>query len=93
MRTVDIIAAKRDGRELAEREIRQIVLDYSRDIVPDYQMSAFLMAVCIRGMSFGRPPSMTSAMVDSGRNSGFVGVEGSRSISTARVEWATKPHL
>jgi len=62
----DIIAAKRDGRELAGEDIRRIVLEYARDLIPDYQMSAFLMAVCIRGLSLAETMALTGAMIDSG---------------------------
>ena len=54
MRIQDIIAAKRDGRELAAEDIFEIVLDYAGGKVPDYQMSAFLMAAYIRGLPSGR---------------------------------------
>lgn len=66
MRIQDIIAAKRDGRELTGEEIARIVLEYSSGRIPDYQMSAFLMAVFIRGMSFDETTAMTRAMVESG---------------------------
>lgn len=67
MRIPDIIAAKRDGRELSEREISEIVLGYARDSVPDYQMSALLMAAFIRGLSPGETLSLTRVMVESGQ--------------------------
>jgi pyrimidine-nucleoside phosphorylase len=67
MRIPDIIAAKRDGRELSEGEISEIILGYARDSVPDYQMSAFLMAAFIRGLSPGETLSLTRVMVESGR--------------------------
>ena len=51
MNTVDIIIKKRDGRELSEDEIRYIVDGYTSGAIPDYQMSAFLMAVYFRGMN------------------------------------------
>ncbi len=76
MRIVDIIAAKRDGTELGREEIRRIVLDYSAGLVPDYQVSAFLMAVCIRGMSFQETAAMTMAMVDSGKRVDLSDVSG-----------------
>ncbi len=66
MRTQDIIAAKRDGRELSDAEVRRIVLDYASGRVPDYQMSAFLMAAFIRGLSYSETMSLTRAMVQSG---------------------------
>lgn len=66
MRTTDIIAAKRDGMELSEGDIRSIVLGYTSGEVPDYQMSAFLMAIYLRGLSFAETVSLTQAMIDSG---------------------------
>ena len=45
MRTVDLIQRKRDGGELAPEEISYLVDGYTRGEIPDYQMSAFLMAV------------------------------------------------
>lgn len=66
MRTIDIIAAKRDGRELVAEDIYGIVLDYACGRIPDYQMSAFLMAVYLRGLSFEETSVLTRAMIDSG---------------------------
>ncbi|MGQ9456623.1 MAG: thymidine phosphorylase [Armatimonadota bacterium] len=66
MRTLDIIASKRDGKELIESDIRQLVADYVTDRVPDYQMAAFLMAAYIRGLSHNETRALTRAMVDSG---------------------------
>ena len=66
MRPQDIIAAKRDGGELSEEDIRTLVCDYASGIVPDYQMSAFLMAAYIRGLSFEETKGLTRAMIDSG---------------------------
>ncbi len=66
MRIHDIIAAKRDGRELSEGDIRRIVLGYACGEVPDYQMSAFLMAVYLRGFSYDETLALTRAMIDSG---------------------------
>lgn len=66
MRTQEIIAAKRDGAELAEHDIRALVDGYATGKVPDYQMSAFLMAAYIRGLTFAETTALTRAMVDSG---------------------------
>ncbi|MCE5198948.1 MAG: thymidine phosphorylase [Armatimonadota bacterium] len=66
MRIPDIIAAKRDGKELSSKEIKGIVSGYAWGEVPDYQMSAFLMAVYIRGLSFAETSALTQAMVESG---------------------------
>ena len=51
MRAVDLIERKRDGHELESGELRELILSYTRDEVPDYQMSAFLMATFFRGMT------------------------------------------
>ena len=66
MRTQDIIAAKRDGREISADEISRLVLDYAAGRIPDYQMSAFLMAAYIRGLSFDETAALTRAMIHSG---------------------------
>jgi pyrimidine-nucleoside phosphorylase/thymidine phosphorylase len=66
MRTVDLIHRKRDGEELAANEIQFLVDGYTRNDIPDYQMSAFLMAVFYSGMSDREVSSMTDCMVASG---------------------------
>ncbi|MFN8448882.1 MAG: thymidine phosphorylase [Anaerolineae bacterium] len=66
MRAVDILARKRDGETLSTEEIRWIVEGYTRGDVPDYQMSAFLMAVYLRGMTRQETVDLTLAMADSG---------------------------
>ena len=66
MRTVDLIHRKRDGEELAANEIQFLVDGYTRGDIPDYQMSAFLMAVYYSGMSDREVSSMTDSMVNSG---------------------------
>ena len=66
MRAVDVIAAKRDGAEIPAADLRELVLAYARDIVPDYQMSAFLMAGVLNGFSPAEAAAMTAAMVASG---------------------------
>lgn len=78
MRTQDIIAAKRDGRELADEDISGIVLNYARGTVPDYQMSAFLMAAYIRGLTFGETSALTRAMIESGSVLDLSGVGGTK---------------
>lgn len=76
MRTIDIIAAKRDGRELDTEDIYGIVLDYARGRVPDYQMSAFLMAVYLKGLTFDETSVLTRAMIDSGSTLDLSGIKG-----------------
>jgi pyrimidine-nucleoside phosphorylase len=67
MRTVDLIRRKRDSGELAPEEIQQLIAAYTRGDVPDYQMSAWLMAVVLRGMSRTEIAALTDAMLHSGR--------------------------
>jgi len=66
MRTVDIIAKKRDGKPLARDEISFIVRGYTADEVADYQMAALLMAIYIRGMSNEEAIALTEEMLHSG---------------------------
>ena len=67
MRTVDIIEKKRDGGELTRVEIRFIVDGYTSGEVPDYQMSALLMAIFLRGMTNVEAIALTEEMLHSGR--------------------------
>jgi pyrimidine-nucleoside phosphorylase len=66
MRAAELIERKRDGGELDPDAIRELILAYSRDEVPDYQMAAFCMAVFFQGMTGAETHAMTDAMVASG---------------------------
>lgn len=66
MRIYDIIAKKRDGLILTEEEIRFFVDQYTRGLIPDYQASALLMAICINGMDQRETADLTRAMAFSG---------------------------
>ena len=66
MRTVDLIHRKRDGEELAPEEIQYLIDGYTRGDIPDYQISAFLMATYFSGMSDREVSVMTESMVNSG---------------------------
>jgi pyrimidine-nucleoside phosphorylase len=66
MRTVDIIQKKRDGQELTTEEISHLIEGYSRGNIPDYQMSAWAMAVYFQGMSAKETADLTMAMARSG---------------------------
>ncbi|MGM9624334.1 MAG: thymidine phosphorylase [Eubacteriales bacterium] len=66
MRMTDIIAHKRDGNILSEEEIRYAVYGYTDGTVPDYQMSALLMAICLRGMNAQETSALTACMVTAG---------------------------
>lgn len=66
MRTVDLIHRKRDGEELSPEEIQFLVDGYTRGEIPDYQLSAFLMAVFFSGMSDREVSALTDQMMNSG---------------------------
>ena len=61
-----LLDRKREGGELSPDEIRELVAAYTRGDVPDYQMAAFAMAVCCRGMSAAETNALTDAMQHSG---------------------------
>ncbi len=66
MRAVDVIARKRDGAELSTDEINYFIKAYTDGAIPDYQASAWLMAVYLRGMNRRETIDLTMAMVHSG---------------------------
>ena len=66
MRAVDLIRKKRDGGTLSEAEIRFLIEGYTAGDIPDYQMSAFTMAVLFRGMTRQETAVLTDAMMRSG---------------------------
>jgi thymidine phosphorylase len=63
---VDLIRAKRDGRELSAAEISWLIGSYTAGAVPDEQMSALLMAIYFRGLGAAELRSWTAAMISSG---------------------------
>ena len=67
LRVIEIIEKKRDGEHLTPDEIDRIVIGFTRGEIPDYQMSAFLMAVVWRGMNDAETAWLTDAMVRSGQ--------------------------
>ena len=66
MRRYDLIMKKKHGETLTDKEIRFLVNGYTKGEIPDYQMSAFLMAVCFHGMNEAETLSLTMAMAESG---------------------------
>jgi pyrimidine-nucleoside phosphorylase len=62
----DVVARKRDGHTLEEREIRDLVLGYARGEVEDHVVSSWLMACLLRGLDTEETVALTRAMVDSG---------------------------
>ena len=67
MNIKEIINKKRLGCELSREEIKYAVNGYVDGSIPDYQMSALLMAICLRGMNFLETLSLTDVMLKSGK--------------------------
>lgn len=76
MRIVDIIARKRDGKDLTPEEINYMVQGLTAGTVPDYQVSAWLMAVYLKGMTLEEIVALTMAMAQSGRMVDLSGIPG-----------------
>ena len=66
IRPADLIERKRNGAELSEGEISELVLGFTRGEIPDYQMAAWCMAVYFKGLSGRETHALTEAMIRSG---------------------------
>jgi pyrimidine-nucleoside phosphorylase len=76
MRMIELIERKRDGHELSESEIDYVIQGYTSGEIPDYQMSAFAMAIYFQGMSSEERVHLTMAMVESGEQIDLSGIQG-----------------
>lgn len=76
MRAVDVIQKKRDGQELTATEIKWLVEGYVAGTVPDYQMSAFAMAVYFKGMTTREISDLTMNMVKTGQEFDLSAIDG-----------------
>lgn len=76
MRAVDLIQKKRDGQELSSNEIQWLVEGYVAGSVPDYQMSAFAMAVYFQGMTTREISDLTMNMVKTGQEFDLSAIDG-----------------
>ncbi len=76
MRMYDLIAKKRNGMELTKEEIEYMISSYVAGEIPDYQMSAFLMAVYFKGMTKAETSAMTMAVAHSGDMVDLSAIEG-----------------
>jgi pyrimidine-nucleoside phosphorylase/thymidine phosphorylase len=65
-RAIDVIRKKRDGVELSRQEIEGLITAYTEGKIPDYQVSAWLMAVVLKGMTRAETAALTDAMLHSG---------------------------
>lgn len=76
MRMVDLIEKKRDGHALTKEEISFVISGYTKGSIPDYQMSAFQMAVYFQGMTVEETAEFTMAMVKSGDQVDLSAIDG-----------------
>lgn len=76
MRMYDIIANKKHGKVLTKEEIEFVVKGYTAGEIPDYQVSALLMAICFQGMTPEETAMLTMAMAHSGDMIDLSGIEG-----------------
>ena len=76
MRMYDIIAKKRDGEELSDQEITFFVKGYVDGTIPDYQVSALLMAIYFKGMTDQETTALTKYMAESGETIDLSSIDG-----------------
>ena len=75
MRMYDLIEKKKRGHALDKAEICWMIQSYTAGQIPDYQMAAFLMAVCFQGMDLQETTEMTLAMAHSGQMADLSGID------------------
>ena len=76
MLMTELIAKKRDGGVLTDEEIAFMIKGYTDGSIPDYQMSAMLMAMYFRGLDRGETRAMTMSMMHSGETIDLSGIRG-----------------
>ena len=76
MLMTDVIVKKREGEKLSAEEIKFVVDGYTGGEIPDYQMSALLMAILLRGMDREETLQLTMAMRDSGETLDLSAIKG-----------------
>lgn len=76
MTMYDLIMKKKKGKELSEEEIRYMITGYTKEEIPDYQMSAMMMAICFQGMTPEETKNLTLAMAESGEMLDLSAIEG-----------------
>ena len=76
MRMYDLITKKKQGNSLTKEEIDFMIAGYTKGEIPDYQMSAMMMAICFNGMNEEETLHLTLAMRDSGDVLDLSAIEG-----------------
>ena len=76
MRMYDLIEKKREGGALTDEEIDFMITGYTKGDIPDYQMSAMMMAIYFQGMNKQETLDLTLAMADSGDHMDLSGIQG-----------------
>ena len=76
MNAIDIINKKRLGGALSPDEIEYMVMGFTEGLIPDYQMSALLMAICLQGMTKEETVQLTGIMRDSGETVDLSAIKG-----------------
>lgn len=76
MRMYDLIIKKRNGESLTDQEIQYMIKEYVAGSIPDYQMSAMLMAIYFKGMSDRETAVLTDSVAHSGDMVDLSGIEG-----------------
>lgn len=78
MRMYDLIMKKRNGKSLSKEEIEYMIAEYTAERIPDYQMSAMMMAVYFQGMNAQETVALTMAMAHSGDMMDLSGIAGTK---------------
>ena len=76
MRMYDLIMKKRNGLSLSEEEIQEMIQSYTKGEIPDYQMSAMMMAIYFQGMNEAETLALTMAMAHSGEMMDLSSIQG-----------------
>ena len=93
MNMYDLIVKKKRGGELSRDEIAWMIRSYTDGAIPDYQMSAMMMAVCFVGMTDEETKNLTLAMAHSGDVLDLSAIRGIKVDKHSTGAWATRPLL
>ncbi|MCW9097924.1 MAG: thymidine phosphorylase, partial [Ignavibacteriaceae bacterium] len=67
MNIVELIKKKRDGKSFTADEISFLIDQFTKGIIPDYQFSALLMSILLKGMNDSETSALTNSMLNSGK--------------------------